>query len=105
MAYAILKTGGKQYRVQVGQTLDVDCIDSLAEGEETSFDQVLLIENDGATKVGSPFIVGASVQAKVLSQYLGKKVIAFKFKRRKGFHKKKGFRRSLTKIEITGIKG
>ena len=77
MAYAIFKTGGKQYRVQTGDVIDVECINTLEEGAEASFDQVLMVENDG--------------------------IIAFKFKRRKGFHKKKGSRRAMTKLEITAI--
>ena len=88
MAYAIFKTGGKQYRVQTA---------------EASFDQVLMVENDGKVTVGTPMVEGATVSAKVVSQFRGKKIIAFKFKRRKGFHKKKGSRRAMTKLEITAI--
>ncbi len=104
MAYAVFKTGGKQYRVQKGDVIDVECINTLEEGAEASFDQVLMVENDGTITVGTPTVAGATVTAKVVSQFRGKKVIAFKFKRRKGYHKKKGSRRALTKLEITEIK-
>ena len=103
MAYAIFKTGGKQYRVQTGDVIDVECINTLEEGAEASFDQVLMVENDGKVTVGTPMVEGATVSAKVVSQFRGKKIIAFKFKRRKGFHKKKGSRRAMTKLEITAI--
>lgn len=106
MAYAVFKTGGKQYRVQVGDVLTVDRISTLAQDSEATFDQVLLVEADGTTKVGTPTVSGATVTAKVLDAAArGAKGVAFKFKRRKGFHKKKGFRAALTKIEITAIKG
>ena len=103
MAYAIFKTGGKQYRVQTGDVIDVECINTLEEGAEASFDQVLMVENDGKVTVGTPMVEGATVSAKVVSQFRGKKIIAFKFKRRKGSHKKKGPRRAMTKLEITAI--
>lgn len=104
MPYAIFKTGGKQYRVQVGDVLSVDRLSGLENDGETVFDQVLLVGNEGKTSVGAPTVEGATVTAKVLeAAERGPKGIAFKFKRRKGFHKKKGFRAALTKIEITAI--
>ncbi len=105
MAYAVFKSGGQQYRAQQGDQLSVDHLGSLEEGAEATFGDILLIENDGKVKVGTPFVEGASITVKVLSHSRAKKVIAFKFKRRKGFHKKKGFRRSLTNIEIVSING
>ena len=102
MAYAVFKTGGKQYRVSAGDTLDVEKLDAEV-GAETSFDEVLLVNDGSTTTVGAPVVDGAKVTAKVVDQFRGKKGIAFKFKRRKGFHKTKGYRRSLTKIEITNI--
>ena len=103
MAYAIFKTGGKQYRVQARDVVDAEYINPLEEGAEASFDQVLMVENDGNVTLGTPTVAGATVSAKVVSQFRDKKIIAFKFKRRKGFHKKKGSRRAMTKLEITGI--
>jgi len=103
MAYAVIKTGGKQYRVQEGDTLDVENM-NLDEGTMVEFSP--LIVGEGADiKVGSPVVEGASVQATVLGNFRGPKGIAFKFKRRKGYHKTKGYRRALTKIEINSIAG
>lgn len=101
MAYAVIKTGGKQYRVQQGDKLDVENL-NLDEGTVLEF--APLIVGEGADiKIGAPVVDGASVQATVLSNFRGKKGIAFKFKRRKGFHKTKGYRRALTTIEINSI--
>ena len=102
MAYAVFKTGGKQYRVQEGDTLDVEKIDAEV-GTEAKFDEVLLKNDGSSTTVGAPFIDGAAVTAKVVDQFRGKKGVAFKFKRRQGYHKTKGYRRHLTKLEITSI--
>jgi len=104
MAYAIFKTGGKQYRVQEGDTISVDKL-PLAADDEIKFGEVLLMNDGSATTVGAPTIEGAGVLAKVIEQYRGKKGVAFKFKRRKGFHKTIGFRHHLTKLKITGIEG
>ena len=104
MAYAVFTSGSKQYRVTVGDGLTVDRISGLENDGETTFDQVLLVEDGDATTVGTPTIEGATVTAKVLdAEARGAKGVAFKFKRRKGFHKKKGFRAALTKVQITAI--
>ncbi len=104
MAHAIFITGGKQYRVTVGDVLNVDRISGLTTDGEASFDQVLLVEDGANTTIGAPTVAGASVTAKVIdAEARGEKGVAFKFKRRKGYHKKKGFRAALTRIEITGI--
>ncbi len=106
MAYAVFITGGKQYRVTVGDVFNVDRISGLDQDGETSFDKVLLIEDEGTTTVGVPTIEGATVTAKVIDAAArGVKGVAFKFKKRKGYHKKKGFRASLTRLEIIAIKG
>lgn len=102
MAYAIIKTGGKQYRVAAGDKIEVEKLDA-AVGDTVTFDEVLASGNGDSISVGSPFISGASVTAKVVDQVRAKKVIAFKFKRRKGFHKTKGHRRQLTRLEIVSI--
>ena len=102
MAYAIFKTGGKQYRVQAGDILSVDRL-PVEEGDEIKFPEVLMVNDGSESNLGAPFIDGAGVTAKVLEQHRGKKGVAFKFKRRKGYHKSKGFRHHLTKLEITGI--
>ena len=101
MAYAVIKTGGKQYRVQEGDKLDVENL-NLDEGTKLEFSP-LLVGEGGDIKVGAPIVDGATVTATVLGAVRGPKGVAFKFKRRKGFHKTKGFRRALTKIEINSI--
>ena len=104
MSYAVIKTGGKQYRVQEGDKIDVEKLAAEVD-ESISFGEVLLVNDGSSTKVGAPYVDGATVTAKVVDQFRGKKEVAFKFKRRKGYHKTKGYRRSLTKLEITGIAG
>ncbi len=103
MAYAVIKTGGKQYRIQEGDKFDVEKLDVEVDSEIT-FD-VLIVGEGESVKIGAPLVEGASVTAKVINQYRGPKGVAFKFKRRKGFHKTKGFRRSLTTLQITAIAG
>lgn len=102
MAYAVIKTGGKQYRVQQGDKIDVEKLDVEVDSE-IKFDEILLVGEGESVQVGAPTVAGAVVTAKVVSQFRGPKGVAFKFKRRKGFHKTKGFRRHLTKLQITSI--
>jgi large subunit ribosomal protein L21 len=104
MAYAVFQTGGKQYRVQPGDQIEIDKVD-LEVGDEADFERVLLVGEGASVQVGTPTVAGASVRVKVLAQVRGAKGVAFKFKRRKGHHKKKGFRRHLTRLEITAIAG
>ena len=104
MAYAVFTSGSKQYRVTVGDVLTVDRIAGLEKDGEATFDKVLLVEDGAETKVGTPVVAGATVTAKRIDpDSRGCNGIPFKFKRRKGFHKKKGFRAALTKVEITAI--
>ena len=100
--YAIIKTGGKQYRVSEGDTLRVEKL-SQSEGE-ISFDEVLLVGGE-ETKVGAPRVEGASVSAKILTEGRRKKIVVFKKNRRKGYHKKQGHRQSFTELQITQING
>lgn len=102
MAYAVIKTGGKQYRVSVGDKLDVAQL-QLSEGDTVTFEEVLAAGEGDSLKLGAPFLSGVNVLAKVVKQFRAPKVTAFKFKRRKGYHKTKGHRQSLTKVEITSI--
>lgn len=102
MAYAIIKTGGKQYRVEAGDKISVEKLDAEV-GDTVTFEEVLASGSGEGINFGSPFIDGASVTAKVLEQYRDKKVINFQFKRRKGLHKTKGHRRHLTKLEIVSV--
>jgi large subunit ribosomal protein L21 len=102
MSYAIIQTGGKQYRVSEGDVLSVEKL-AVETGKETTFSDVLLVVNGDKVTLGSPLVSGASVQAEVVDQYKDDKVIAFKFKRRKGYHRTVGHRRQLTELKITKI--
>ena len=99
--YAIIKTGGKQYRVSEGQTLRVEKLN--VEDNKVNFDQVLLVDSADGLKVGAPVVEGASVEAEVLREGRAKKIIVFKKKRRKGYHKKQGHRQAFTEVKITQI--
>ncbi|MGI9115681.1 MAG: 50S ribosomal protein L21 [Chthoniobacterales bacterium] len=101
MAFAIIKTGGRQYRVAEGDTIDVDLLDGEA-GKEITLGDVLMHADGDNINHGAP-IEGASVKAEIVEQRKDKKVIAFKFKRRKGYHRTVGHRRKLTRLKITGI--
>jgi len=101
--YAVVETGGKQYRVAAGDKLEVEKLKAEA-GESVTFDKVLMVNNDGAVTLGSPTVEGASVEATVLDQIKGDKVVAFKFKRRKGYRNKKGHRQLHSVVEIKEIK-
>ena len=102
MAYAIIKTGGKQYKVSVGDKFDVEKLE-VAEGETATFDQVLAAGEGATIQIGSPILAGASVTATVVKQFKAPKVTAFKFKKRKGYHLTKGHRQPLTRVEVTAI--
>ena len=100
--YAVLETGGKQYRVSAGDKLEVEHLDVEA-GQPVTFDRVLLVNNDGKVSVGAPTVSGASVVADVLEHKRGKKVTTFKMKRRKGYHKTIGHRQELTVVQVKSI--
>ncbi len=102
MAYAIIRTGGKQYRVSEGDVINVEKLD-VPVGESTTLGEVLFYSDGSAANIGDPVIEGASVSASVVDQFRDKKVTAFKIKRRKGYHKTKGHRRQLTKLKIDSI--
>lgn len=102
MAYAIIKTGGKQYKVSQGDNIDVEKLD-LEVGDSATFENVLLYSDGEEVKVGNPLLDGASVTAEVVDQFRANKVTAFKFKRRKGYHKTKGHRQPLTRLTIKSI--
>jgi len=102
--YAVIKTGGKQYRVSAGEKLKVEQIPADI-GAEIVLDQVLMVTDGGAVKLGTPLVSGASVQAKVVAQGRGDKVHIFKMRRRKHYRKSQGHRQNYTEIEILGIAG
>ena len=100
--YAVIRTGGKQYRVTEGQTLRVEKLTGKA-GDKITFSDVLLVGGD-SPKIGQPFVKGASVAAEIAGEGKGKKIIVFKFKRRKNYRRKTGHRQPFTELKITGIK-
>ena len=102
--FAIVTIAGQQFKVEKGQQIFVHRLDA-AEGDSVTFDQVHLIENDGAVNLGKPTIGGAKVNATVNAHVKGDKVIVFKKKRRKGYRKKNGHRQSFTQITIDSIAG
>ncbi len=102
--YAVIKTGGKQYRVAAGEKLKIDQLPADV-GAEIVLDQVLLVADGDNLKMGRPLVSGASVQAKVLTQGRHDKVRIFKLRRRKHYQKHQGHRQNFTEIQITGITG
>jgi large subunit ribosomal protein L21 len=102
--YAVIKTGGKQYRVVAGEKLKIEQLPADI-GAEIVLDQVLLVADGDNLKMGRPLVTGASVQAKVLAQGRHDKVRIFKLRRRKHYQKHQGHRQNFTEIEITGITG
>ena len=99
--YAIIKTGGKQVKVEVGQAIYVEKLDVEA-GAEVTFDQVVLVGGE-TTKVGTPIVEGASVVGTVVKQGKHKKVVTYKYKPKKGSHRKQGHRQPYTKVVINAI--
>jgi large subunit ribosomal protein L21 len=102
--YAVIKTGGKQYRVAQGDKLRVEKLPGDV-GSTVAFEEVLLIGAAGgdSIKIGAPLVKGAKVQARIVAQELGPKIIVFKFKRRKNYRRKNGHRQPYTALEITGV--
>ncbi|MDR1600000.1 MAG: 50S ribosomal protein L21 [Oscillospiraceae bacterium] len=100
--YAVIATGGKQYRVQEGDTVYVEKIDQ-ADGSPVTFD-ALMLSGEGGTVVGSPTVPGAKVEAAVVSQVKGEKIIVYKYKAKKNYRRKQGHRQPYTKLEIKSIR-
>ena len=109
--YAVIKTGGKQYRVSEGQLLRVEKLPG-TKGDKVNFGEVLLVGGDAgpgglasepSTKIGRPLVQGASVAAEITAQDRGKKLVVFKFRRRKNYRRKNGHRQPYTELKITGI--
>jgi large subunit ribosomal protein L21 len=103
MAYAIIRTGGKQYRVTEGETLKVELIPG-SPGDSVKFEDVLMIGGD-SPKFGTPTVSGATVEGEIVAQGRGEKLVVFKFRRRKRSRKKAGHRQGYTAVRITGVKG
>ncbi len=102
MAYAIIQTGGQQHRVQKGDVIEVALLDAEI-NSTTTFSEVLLLADGDKISIGTPLVAGATVTAKVVDQVKADKVVAYKFKRRKGYHRTVGHRQKLTVVEIESI--
>lgn len=104
MVYAVIRTGGKQYRVAQGDIVNVEKLEG-AVGDKVTLGEVLLIAGDGDAKIGTPTLSDAKVTGEIVKQALAKKVIVFKKKRRKSYSRKRGHRQKLTTLKITEIQG
>ncbi|MGE5371470.1 MAG: 50S ribosomal protein L21 [Solirubrobacterales bacterium] len=100
--YAVIETGGKQYRVQEGQTFSVEKLDAVV-GATVELDQVLAVQSGDSLNVGEPLVAGAKVQCKVLEQGKAKKIIVFKYKAKKNYRRKQGHRQLFTKLLVEKI--
>ena len=100
--YAVIESGGQQFKVAAGETLKVDKLQGEV-GTEVMLDKVLMVKSDEDVKIGMPYLEGAKVVAEIVDQGRDKKVIVFKFKRRKGYKKMKGHRQHITTIKISKI--
>jgi large subunit ribosomal protein L21 len=103
MAHAVIRTGGKQYRVAQGDLVRIEKLEGTP-GDKITFDEVLFLGGD-SPKFGSPLVSGAKVSAEIVSQGRGEKLVIFKFKRRKKYKRKNGHRQSFTAVKITEVQG
>jgi large subunit ribosomal protein L21 len=103
MSYAIIRTGGKQFRVSPGDVVHIPTLADKNEGDRVEFDEVLVSGDSNGARIGAPTIVGARVTATVLKNGRGPKIIVFKFKRRKHYKRTKGHRQGFTSIKIESI--
>ena len=100
--YAIIETGGKQYKVSEGNVIKVEKL-AVEAGAEYAFDKVLVVSDDNGVTVGAPYVAGVKVNATVIGDGKAKKVVIYKYKSKKGFHKKKGHRQPYTMLKIDSI--
>jgi large subunit ribosomal protein L21 len=103
--YAIIASDGRQYKVQTGDEIQVDLREGVNEGDQITFDRVLLVSGDGGARVGKPTVAGASVAAEVLGREQGEKIYIQKMRRRKNFRRRTGHRQAYTRVRIGAISG
>ena len=103
--YAVIETGGKQYRVEPGDVLDVERLGDAENDQAVAFERVLLVGDDDGVRVGSPLVDGARVKATLVGEIRAPKVIVFKKKRRKGYKRRRGHRQDLHRVRIEAIEG
>lgn len=101
--YAIIRSGGKQYRAEVGATIDVDRLPNEV-GEQLEIDDVLLVADGDAAQIGAPRLEGAAVAATVVEQFRGKKIIVYKYRQRTNYRRKQGHRQYYTRLRIDEIR-
>ena len=101
--YAVIETGGKQYRVEPGDVLDVERMDLSEDSKDVRFDRVLMVRDDKSTQLGTPVVEGASVSGTLVEELRGPKILVFKFKRRKGYRNLNGHRQELMRVRIDKI--
>ncbi|MBI2120235.1 MAG: 50S ribosomal protein L21 [Parcubacteria group bacterium] len=104
MKFAIIETGGKQYRIEAGQDLRVEKLTEAQEGGKVAFDKVLLLSEDGQVQVGMPYIEGATVECAFVENGKAKKVTVIKYKQKSRYFKKKGHRQPYTAVKVEAIK-
>jgi large subunit ribosomal protein L21 len=102
-AYEVVETGGKQYRVGKDDVLAVELIEGVKAGDQIELGRVLALNDGSGLKLGTPVVEGASVKAEVVDEFRGRKVVAFKKKRRKGYHKKIGHRQDLLRVKVVSV--
>jgi len=102
MSYAVIRTGGKQYRVTPGELLRVESLDG-EKGSDITFSEVLLTSSDGAVRIGTPLVSGVTVSARVVEHGKEKKILVFKKKRRKNYSRQRGHRQHFTAVQIQSI--
>ncbi|MBP1588601.1 MAG: 50S ribosomal protein L21 [Kiritimatiellae bacterium] len=102
-AYAVVETGGKQYRVQKDDILAIERLDDVKAGDTVELGRVLALNDGTGLKIGTPAVDGAAVKAEVVGEFRAPKVVAFKKKRRKGYHKKIGHRQNLLRVKVTSV--
>lgn len=100
--YAVIATGGKQYRVNVGDEIFIEKIEGEA-GDSVTFGEVLAVSDDAGLRVGAPTLEGAAVEAEIVKQGKGKKIVIFKYKAKKGYRRKNGHRQPYTRVRIAAI--
>ncbi|MCU0863528.1 MAG: 50S ribosomal protein L21 [Planctomycetes bacterium] len=103
--YAVLDDRNQQYRVQPGDRIQIHLRQGVAEGDALTFDKVCLVGGEGTGRIGAPFVAGASVTAKVVRQIKGPKVVIGKYRRRKNYRRRTGFRAQYTVVQIVSING
>ena len=101
--YAVIETGGKQYRVEEGTVLEHDRLDGLTEGDTVEFERVLLVVANGDVRIGTPYLEGVVVKGEVQEEGKGDKIIVYKYKSKKGYRRKRGHRQPYMATRITAI--